>query len=438
LVDRPANPEAVFDCWKAAAPPAVAPGHTEPCVIEDKKAVSEHIPSAQQPFNAPIQIWACTVPGHRHLAKADALKCLKDHTGLGEEGRASTVAPAKTANDKKKRWGTEFPNSGADKIETEGPRSDTESEKTFGLSMKKTLCDPAQIARVVADLLWLRDAFELDTGRQNDQTRPPVRLPEMIDELCDFLSSLTTAEMGETQANAEPSSSPLAAAMPGMLGAITDGCDTERAAALFRNRDSHVQHLSGRTIKAKHSQADQALLDMAHFACHQCLEIDGLSLDEQASMEDARHYLQQAGATPIRLRTAEDGEDEDSSSPSLECSVADGPDVDVVKLHGVLNKGLRKRQRAHQNLMDLAHECLRVLTGGGVCKQTAKVGARHSRSKLQNSSKLRMAIWSRPEPVARPKAPTPFTYPRKSSAGPKAMWSAKRTRSPIDVVMKQC
>jgi hypothetical protein len=74
LVDRPANPEAVFDCWKAAAPPAVAPGHTEPCVIEDKKAVSEHIPSAQQPFNAPIQIWACTVPGHRHLAKADALK----------------------------------------------------------------------------------------------------------------------------------------------------------------------------------------------------------------------------------------------------------------------------------------------------------------------------------------------------------------------------
>jgi hypothetical protein len=52
LVDRPANPEAVFDCWKAASP-------------QDRA------------FNSPIQIWACDVPDHRHLAKAEALKCLE-------------------------------------------------------------------------------------------------------------------------------------------------------------------------------------------------------------------------------------------------------------------------------------------------------------------------------------------------------------------------
>jgi hypothetical protein len=53
LVDRPANPEAVFDCWKAASPAA-----------DDR------------PFNSPIQIWACNVLDHRHLAKVEALKCL--------------------------------------------------------------------------------------------------------------------------------------------------------------------------------------------------------------------------------------------------------------------------------------------------------------------------------------------------------------------------
>jgi hypothetical protein len=56
LVDRPANPEAVFDCWKAAS--------RSP---EDR------------PFNAPIQIWACNVLDHRHLAKAEALKCLENN-----------------------------------------------------------------------------------------------------------------------------------------------------------------------------------------------------------------------------------------------------------------------------------------------------------------------------------------------------------------------
>ena len=53
LVDRPANPEAVFDYWKAAG--------------------ASTMPEPR--FNPPIQIWACGVSEHRHLAKADALKC---------------------------------------------------------------------------------------------------------------------------------------------------------------------------------------------------------------------------------------------------------------------------------------------------------------------------------------------------------------------------
>src|ERR1700720_1189513 len=52
LVDRPANPEAIFDCWKASTM------QTQPA------------PAAA--FNPPIQIWACADPAHRHLVKSDA------------------------------------------------------------------------------------------------------------------------------------------------------------------------------------------------------------------------------------------------------------------------------------------------------------------------------------------------------------------------------
>src|SRR6267378_729360 len=39
LVDRPANPEAVYDCWKASSMPEIQP-------------------AAAAPFNPPLQIWA--------------------------------------------------------------------------------------------------------------------------------------------------------------------------------------------------------------------------------------------------------------------------------------------------------------------------------------------------------------------------------------------
>jgi hypothetical protein len=66
LVDRPANPEAVFDCWKAAS---LSPEH--------------------RPFNAPIQIWACNVLGHQHLTKAEALKCVENNAAQQNQTQIS-------------------------------------------------------------------------------------------------------------------------------------------------------------------------------------------------------------------------------------------------------------------------------------------------------------------------------------------------------------
>jgi hypothetical protein len=170
--------------------------------------------------------------------------------------------------------------------------------------------------------------------------------------------------------------------MPEMLG-MADASDLERVTTFLRKDRSNRPQLAGAAIaKAKHSRGDQALLDTAHFACDRCLKFGGLSVDEQANMEQARDYLQKAGAVPAPLWTAGTTEDDDFSPASLECPVDESPEVDTVKVLAG-GKVLCKRQRVQQNLMDLAHECLETLTDGRVCEKATKLGARHSKETME-------------------------------------------------------
>jgi hypothetical protein len=95
LVDRPANPEAVFDCWKSSMTPNASfeagglHGAT-PGLASFAAAVQ-----ASEPFNSPVQIWSCNVPNHRHLAKSDAVKCLAERAAPLRE--AVAASPAATA-----------------------------------------------------------------------------------------------------------------------------------------------------------------------------------------------------------------------------------------------------------------------------------------------------------------------------------------------------
>ena len=73
LVDRPANPEAIFDCWKASSfSDAIRPG------AEWRQPPTVSPASTREPFNPPIQIWACGVADHHHRAKGEAVKCLEE------------------------------------------------------------------------------------------------------------------------------------------------------------------------------------------------------------------------------------------------------------------------------------------------------------------------------------------------------------------------
>jgi HK97 family phage prohead protease len=83
VVDRPANPEAVFDCWKAS-------GRDE---MRDGRAF---------PFDAAMHIWACGDPGHHHRKKEEADGCIRKRAAApkatGPSLQAGGSAPADTAD----------------------------------------------------------------------------------------------------------------------------------------------------------------------------------------------------------------------------------------------------------------------------------------------------------------------------------------------------
>src|SRR5277367_5413627 len=135
LVDRPANPEAVFDCWKAAMLPVAPLAVAEPDLAKGGPADTVRALSGPQSFNVPFQIWACTIPDHRHLVKTEALKCL-GNGGLTEDMRGGG----------------------------EGFTSARDPDKASRAFLTKALPDVGQIARVIAGLDWLRGALELESA----------------------------------------------------------------------------------------------------------------------------------------------------------------------------------------------------------------------------------------------------------------------------------
>jgi hypothetical protein len=377
LVDRPANPEAVFDCWKAAMPPDGPLRVAEPVITKGATGDTERTSSGRPPFNAPIQIWACTVPDHRHLAKADALKCLEGAAVLAGDRPATTTAGTSMGNDETAAaaW--------KEKIGPEASSAAKDVDMPSRASVTKALGDVGQIARVIAELEWLKEALELEAAIENGQSQQSARLQAIITELCNFLSGSANEDIGEIPGDSETDGSPVPSSMPGMLG-MADACDLERVAALLPKAHSNMPQLAaGAIAKAKHSRGDQALLDTAHFACDQCLKFGGLSVDEQANMEQARDYLQKAGAVPAEPWTAGRTQDDGPSPAWLECPVGDTPEVDTVKALAAVAKVLCKRERAHQSLMDLAHGCLQALTDGCVCEKATKFGARHSKETME-------------------------------------------------------
>jgi hypothetical protein len=426
LVDRPANPEAVFDCWKAA----VAADAPFKGAFSDSEAVSTTSIQAareQESFHSPIQIWACGVANHRHLAKVEAVKCLEkrasgpsetkaaivnattaaatpesrastdENPNLGETARLGSVEPKgpygdinnpvsskKYTDDQLKRIKGAIITAWKDNIEEDSPPSADGREKAARIPLSKGLGDVGRVARVILDLDWLRQVLDPQTAIENDNLAQPARLQQIVAELREFLDALVTEEPGEMPGDEGMDTSPLAPATSGMMaeaaGAVVVADHTNLPQ---RGRPNMRQIASGLFAKAKHSQGDQALLDMARFACDKCLKMSGLSPTEADNLEEACECLDKAGA----LRAENSGHDVTADIgdilPASRSLPSDNAAVHIVKALGIVAVVLSKAGRAHQCMMDIAHECLRELTDGAICGVAAKIGARHSSETME-------------------------------------------------------
>ncbi len=443
LVDRPANPEAVFDYWKA----------------------SGASPMPETRFNPPFQIWACGVPEHRHLAKAEALKCQEQLAGSGLDliaAARNAIATAEDAlekaqdkaeneepygdvayadpgyqSDGKKRYPIDteahiraawnFINRPSNaqrytaaqldkikarilaawkaKIDKEGPPS-TQGIRTSGrtptrLALTKALWDVGHVARIILDLNWLKENLLVEAAMEGDGSPQPARLQAVIGELCGFLNALVAEETSEILNDAElvadpeqPSASDIMVMAAGRTGATL-------IADLCRGRSVKMQKFGAAILaKAKHSDGDQALLDLAYHAANKCIGMDGLLFAERSHVAKARDALQAAGAMASEEATVDTARYPETAPPMVRPPAAEfrtgqNSTVDASKhpLSGAANgmlemiaTALGKRGQSHQALMDVAHDCIGKLTDGECCV-TAKAGARHSKETLGHLAK---------------------------------------------------
>jgi phage head maturation protease len=458
LVDRPANPEAVFDYWKAAG------------------ALSMSDPR----FNPPIQIWACGVPGHHHLAKADALKCQEQGLPIGEvpptggavdhgmnliaaasnptasgegvleksrrktegktpHGAVEFADPGYQADGKKRypidteqhiRAAWNFINRAGnaqrysttqvgeikakiiaawkEKIDEDGPPSADETAKRgpTPVGLAKELCDVDHVMQIILDLNWLKDSLLADAEIESDGSPQPGRLGTIISELCDCLNALVTEETGEILAGSEIVTRVVAPDPQDVLTMATGA----QGAALWKAKSPNIQDFANKYLtKAGRSRGDQALLDLAYHAINKCMDMDGLLFAERNHLTKARAALEVAGAVQSDLPTASTVIDPEVT-PS---STGGGGVLDMIAAV------LGKRAASHQALMDVAHDCIGKLTDGAVCAM-AKGRARLSRDTLESLTEahdhLVDAGASCAAPGSRPEAEPEFG-PSKVSAG---------------------
>jgi hypothetical protein len=491
LVDRPANPEAIFDCWKASINSDARRGEAEP-------RVTATAPAGREPFNPPIQIWACGMPDHHHRAKGDAVKCLekradtapdfhslhsaratsegspenwreaagarKTQAAIGAAKKAIETAqgalaktesrqnpdtpdssladqdglnyadpgyqpdgrpryPVDTERHIRAAWSYISKPSNArrytadqvrriraaivaawkEKIDIEGPPSADSGEKASSVALTKALWDVGHVARIILELDWLQDALEVETAMEGDNSAQPTRLQAVIEELCGFLNVLVTEETGEILSDVQMDGGFPPERASALLAMAAGAPGAARIAALLKTGNPNMQKLAaGLLTNAKHSQGDQALVDMALHACDKCMVIDGLSAKEKVHLAGARDHLCAAGAIPSNAPSGDvAGSVEDVAPqiypPPAEFRSGENATVDTSKRLGAIAAPRTKRGRAHQNLMDIAHECLGKLTAGMACsrpssssasdtapdgsagaQRVAKAGARHS------------------------------------------------------------
>ena len=243
VVDRPANPEAVFDCWKLSTGRSAS----------DNPATGGSMATIAATTRAPVQIWDCGVANHRHLVKAQAMRCLEDHGPAGATAADDDDGDAAQLPSDKHRGSTDNPHGGVDyadpgyqadgkkrypldtehniraawafihqpgnarqykagqlerikvrivaawhaKIDAQGPPVAASAPRNATSTARKSLADIGRLAQIILDLEGLYDRIAIDAAIAADGSPLPQQLHRIIAELRNLLEPLVTEEGAE-------------------------------------------------------------------------------------------------------------------------------------------------------------------------------------------------------------------------------------------------
>jgi phage head maturation protease len=165
VVDRPANPEAVFDCWKlsgAAAADAPADGRRDDPDAGVAYADPGYQPDGRQRY---------PVDSERHIRVAWAY--------IHQAHNASRYTPVQLASIKARivaAWRATIDRAGPPAMAPDMAR--------------KGMADIGRLAQIVAELDCLYDTMSMEA----DESPLAARLQSIVAQLCDFLAALATGE----------------------------------------------------------------------------------------------------------------------------------------------------------------------------------------------------------------------------------------------------
>ena len=189
LVDRPANPEAVIELYKAAPRP-------------------------------PQQIWDCGSAGHRHLVKAEAVRCIEQ---AGASALAARAAPPP-------------PPAGA------------------ALALNKGMADVQSFAGILAEIDRLCSAAAAEAASEGDDSPMPARLRAWLDAGAKLLRAMVAEETGELSAPDDDEE-----VDDGVMAPVQPALPSDKSAVL----DTALDLLA--KVGARHSKADLERVQKLHY-----------------------------------------------------------------------------------------------------------------------------------------------------------------------------
>lgn len=182
LVDRPANPEAIFDCWKADGA-----GPTGEGGMRRESASGDHTAQRDGDFADPGY-----QPDGRKRYPLDSERHIRAAWAYIHRPRNA----AKYTPDQVDRIKARIVTAWKDRIDRTGPPL-AEGKAARAESLSKSLRDVGCLARIILDLDWLRELLAIEAAMEGDDSPQPGRLQALIDELCGLLNALVAEETAE-------------------------------------------------------------------------------------------------------------------------------------------------------------------------------------------------------------------------------------------------